>query len=196
MFVSQQNAIRFFELSQADVISAFLRCDREALEKAFQKAFEIHCAMIRRALDETPAVTFGVDEEEGRVLLATFRRRTPENLDQRAKKEMLFQDIEDIHELLDMMEPLGENVCLFRKPAEKAENGMTDCAELAAAWAEKAEEENHCRIHLPKGTPVLKTEKGYILPPMRCREENGELYFSALLPVDPIITKALMAYGL
>ncbi len=193
------------------VINAFLWKNREALDPCIGIVWENNRGVIREAEEEGPEKRFATSGLDGAALLQSYRRRTPDALNDEAKRQILEQAIDDIRLLCASMRPTKEPVRLYRnmEPAFRLQNarggeeiellGLTSTSttgqQIDYGHADFRAPAQVLAIDVPKGLPALfleNDEHEVLLPPMRYRVTGTNLHdgvptvsLEALRTLDP-----------
>ncbi len=176
------------------IINAFLWINKEAMDPCIGIVWQNNRDVIREAKEEGPENRFAFSGLDGAALFESYRRRTPAELTNEAKRDILHQAITDIRLICDSMHPIREPVRLFRN-MEAAfclknirEGEQVDLLGLTSTSTTGQQinyGQNNFRkpaqilqIDVPSGLPALfleNDEHEVLLPPMRYRVKGEHI---------------------
>ena len=192
------------------VINAFLWRNREALDPCIGIVWQNNLDVIREAEEEGPETRFASSGLDGAALLERYRHRTPDELNDDAKRSILEQAISDIRLLCGSMQPAEEPVRVIRnmesafclqkvREGEQIELfGLTSTSttgqQIDYGQNDYRKPAQILQIDVPKGVPTLfleNEEHEVLLPPMRYRVTGNDILdgvsvvtLEALYPLD------------
>jgi len=189
-----KESIRFFTGADFLVINAFLWGNKIDLERGIEAVHGNNVGIIREAVEMTPEVRWGVSKEEGQKLLDSYRRRTPDEINELTKSAFIETAISDIYNICNAMQPAENEIILHRNVVEEyAIQNPTIGKEVdfkgitsTSTTGQKIDYGKNdfliafqkYEIKVSVGTPILVVENDYrqenevILPPMQYRISN------------------------
>ena len=220
-----KEAIWFYTGADYLIVNSLLWCNKSGLERGIDAVYLNNIDMIKDAVEMTPEVRFGMSKEEGEWLLDAYKRRTPKEINDLTKVEMIETAVNDIHIICDSMYPADTEITLFRNVDVKnviyqptvgqtvTLRGVTSTnttgQEVEYGDGVRTEYVRYI-INVSLGTPILELENDYreenevILPPMQykitaVRDEGNlrviELETIKTVDVDTLISSAKAALG-
>lgn len=183
-----KESVWFYTGADYLIVNAFLWKNKEALDPCIGIVWQNNLGVIHEAEEEGPEKRFSSSGLDGTSLLESYRRRTPDELTDAAKTDILNQAISDIRLICGSMQPTKEPVQLFRN-MESAfclknvrEGGQIDLLGLTSTSTTGQQIDygqndfrppaQILRIDVPAGLPALfieNDEHEVLLPPMRYR---------------------------
>jgi hypothetical protein len=208
-----KESIRFYIGADYLIVNNLLWGNSINLEKGIEAVHRNNMGIIREATEMTPAVRWGVSAADGQKLLDAYKRRTPDEITDATKAEIIKTAITDIHNICGSMRPADDELLLYRNVAEAyaikdpAVGGTVDIKGITSATTTGQKIDygkgdfqitfHKYEIRVPKGMPILALENDYrnenevILPPMRYRitgiragEDGKVIELEAIKPLD------------
>lgn len=208
-----EEALFFYTGADYLVINAFLWQNRSALDPCIDIVQQNNRGMIQEAVAATPSKRFGVSEEDGEKILAAYRRRTFDPLNEQARRQIVRIAIDDIQTICRAMQPAAPETILYRNVDEHfflktpqigqlvTLHGLTSTSttgqEIDYGKNDLRKATFQYRILLPKGLPMLaiendsREENEVLLPPMQYRltdvsvsDTQHTIILEAVQPLD------------
>ena len=202
-------SVKFFTGTDFLIINALLWGNEMGVERGIEAVYRNNTGVIREAEEMTPEVRWGVSKEEGQKLFESYKRRTPNEINEATKLEFIKTAINDIRNICKAMQSATEEMVLYRNVAEEYAiknlsigeeielKGITSTSttgqKIDYGKNEFVETFQKYEIKIFVGIPILIVENDYrqenevILPPMKYRVsdvQDGLVKLEAIAPLD------------
>jgi len=210
MMISEaaQESVYFFTGADFLLVNALLWRNDANVGRGIEAVYRNNTGIIQEAMEMTPAVRWGVSKEEGQKRLEAYQRRTPDEINEAAKAEMIETAINDIHNICNAMQPADTEMLLYRNVVEDfaiqsptigSEVDLIGITSTSTTGQQIDYGKNDFKItfyqyeiRVAAGMPVLVLENDYrqenevILPPMRYRITGVRDKIIALEAIKPL----------